>query len=178
MDDVQLTRFCQDNEGLRVEQTAEGEIIIMPPVGIEGSSRNFKLYAPFGIWQQQVGGGECFESSAGFRLPNGALRSPDISWVRQEQLDRLTPEQWGKFPPLCPDFVLELRSRTDRLTTLKEKMVEYLENGAKLGWLIDPLQKQVFVYRPGQPVEHLKVPATLSGEPVLAGFTLDLARVW
>ncbi len=106
------------------------------------------------------------------------MRSPDVSWVAQARLDGLRPEDWKTFMPLCPDFVLELRSRTDRLPKLQDKMAEYIANGTRLGWLIDPQHKQVFVYRSDAPVEHLLNPATLSGDPVLAGFTLDLARVW
>ena len=173
----QLVEFCQANSELRIEQTAEGELIIMPPVSGDTGFREVDLAADFVIWARAAAG-KVFGPSTGFTLPNGAMSSPDVSWVRQEQLDRLTPEQWASFAPLCPDFVLELRSRTDRLPKLKEKMAEYLANGARLGWLIDPLEKQVFVYRPDAPVEHLKAPVSLSGEPVLAGFTLDLARVW
>ena len=177
--DKQLVQFCQDNSELRIEQTAEGELIIMPPAFSESSHQNFRLYEPFILWKNRKGaGGQFFDSSGGFRLPNKAMRSPDVSWVAQERLDKMTTKDWQSFMPLCPDFVVELRSRTDRLPKLKEKMAEYLANGARLGWLIDPLEKQVFVYRPDAPVEHLRDPATLSGEPVLAGFTLDLARVW
>ncbi len=178
MSGEQLLRFCERNDELRIERTADGNLIIMAPVGYEGDRRNFRLLKPFADWEEKAGGGECSGSSAGFILPNGAMRSPDVAWVRQEQLEKLTAEQRERFLPICPDFVLELRSRTDRLSTLKKKMAEYIGNGARLGWLIDPIDKQVFVYRPGQPVEHLRNPATLSGEPVLAGFTLALARVW
>ena len=174
----QLVEFCEANRELRIEQTATGELIIMAPVFSDGGSREAELIADFVFWARTAKNGKVFGSSTGFTLPNGAMRSPDVSWVRQEQLDRLTPEQWASFAPLCPDFVLELRSRTDRLPKLQEKMAEYLATGARLGWLIDPLEKQVFVYRPDAPVEHLKNPAVLSGEPVLVGFTLDLARVW
>ena len=176
--DEELFKFCRQNDELRIEQTAQGEVVVMPPVGSEGGARHFDLYAPFSAWRERVGGGRFFDSSTGFTLPNGAMRSPDLAWVTQERLHKLTKKEWEKFAPLCPDFVLELRSRTDRLPRRKEKMAEYLANGARLGWLIDPLEKQVFVYRPDVPVEHFKDPATLSGEPVLAGFTLDLARVW
>ena len=174
----QLLEFCQVNSELRIEQTAAGELIIMLPVNSEGGFREAELVADFVLWGRGAGNGKVFGPSAGFRLPNGAVRAPDVSWVRQEQLDKLTAEEWSSFAQLCPDFVLELRSRSDRLPTLQKKMAEYLANGARLGWLIDPLERQVFVYRPGAPVEHLQDPATLSGEPVLAGFTLDLARVW
>ena len=174
----ELFQFCQDNSELRIEQTAQGDLLIMAPVGSEGGHRNFNLYVDFVFWHEKTKLGKFFDATTGFTLPNRAMRSPDVAWVRQEQIDQLTQKEWETFAPLCPDFVVELRSRTDRLSVLKEKMAEYLANGAQLGWLIDPLQKQVFVYRPGQPVEHLKNPTTLSGEPVLPAFTLDLARVW
>ena len=176
--DEELFRFCRQNDDLCIEQTARGEVIIMPPAGWESGGRNFNLYGPFFAWGEHAKGGRFSDSSGGFRLPNGAMRAPDLAWVAQARLDQLTSKQREEFLPLCPDFVVELRSRTDRLPKLKEKMAEYLANGAQLGWLIDPVQKQVFVYRPDTPVEHLKNPAALSGEPVLAGFTLDLARVW
>ena len=174
----QLFQFCQDNSELRIEQTAQGDLIIMAPVGSEGGHRGFNLYIPFGTWHEKTKLGKFFDATTGFRLPNKAMRSPDVAWVRQEKIDKLTKKQWETFAPLCPDFVVELRSRTDRLPVLQEKMVEFIGTGAQLGWLIDPLEKQVFVYRPGQPAEHLTNPATLSGEPVLPGFTLDLMRVW
>ena len=176
--DEELFRFCRQNDELCIEQTARGEVIIVSPAGWESGGRNFNLYGPFFAWNEHAKGGRFSDSSGGFKLPNGAMRVPDLAWVAQERLDRLTSQQREEFLPLCPDFVVELRSKTDRLPKLKEKMAEYLANGARLGWLIDPLEKQVFVYRPDAPVEHLKDPATLSGEPVLAGFTLDLARVW
>ena len=176
--DDQLFQFCQDNADLRIEQAANGDLIIMAPVGSEGGHRNFNLYIPFGLWHDKTKLGKFFDATSGFRLPNKAMRSPDVAWVRQETIDKLTKKEWETFSPVCPDFVVELRSRTDRLSVLKGKMVEYIENGAQLGWLIDPLEAQVFVYRPGRSVEHLLDPATLSGEPVLPGFTLDLARVW
>ena len=176
--DDQLFQFCQDNAELRVEQAANGDLIIMAPVGTEGGHRNFNLYIDFVLWHEKTKLGKFFDATTGFRLPNKAMRSPDVAWVRQERLDKLTQKEWETFAPVCPDFVVELRSRTDRLSVLQEKLVEYVANGAQLGWLIDPLEKQALVYRPGQPVEHLKNPARLSGEPVLPGFTLDLARIW
>ena len=176
--DGQLEDFCALNPELRIEQTADGDLIVMPPVNSEGSHQNFNLYQPFAVWAEKAGGGKFFDSSGGFRLPNKAMRSPDVSWVSQERLAPMKPKDWKGFLPVCPDFVLELRSRTDRLPKLQKKMVEYVANGTRLGWLIDPVEKQVFVYRPDAPVEHLLDPATLSGGPVLAGFTLDLPRVW
>jgi Uma2 family endonuclease len=124
------------------------------------------------------GTGEVFDSSGGFLLPNGAMRAPDISWVRRERVNALTQEQWERFPPLCPDFVLELRSSTDALRVLKAKMEEYVSNGARLGWLIDPKAKQVHVYRPDAAPEILDNPAVLNGDPVLPGFVLSLSELW
>ena len=178
MSDEQLLRFCRLNKTLQIEQTARGDLVIMAPEGINSGRREFRLYGPFYAWEERTGGGQCFGPTAGFRLPNGAMRAPDVAWVRQERLDRLTEQERDGFAPICPDFVLELRSRTDRLPRLQKKMVEYIDNGARLGWLIDPLKKQVFIYRPGEPVEHLENPATLSGDPVLVGFTLDVTQVW
>ena len=176
--DEELLQFSGEHRDFRIEQSAAGELIIMLPLHTDSGFRESKLLIQFARWEGAQKGGELFDSNAGFTLPNGAMRAPDVSWVRQEQLDRPTPAPLESFAPLYPAFVAELRSRADRLPTLQEKMVEYLDNGARLGWLIDPLEKQVFIYRPGQPVEHLTNPTTLSGESVLAGFTLDLARVW
>ena len=173
----QLERFCADNRELRIEQTVKGELIIMPPTFSESGEQNASLLIEIGIWAR-AHGGRVFDSSAGFTLRNKAMRAPDVSWISQERYDKIPKRELRRFAKICPDFVLELRSATDRLRTLHEKMAEYIENGARLGWLIDPFEKQVFVYRPGQQIEHLQNPATLSGEPVLAGFTLDLARVW
>ena len=173
----QLEQFCQKNRDLRIEQTAQGEVIIMPPVYSDTGNTELEIGADLMLWSRQAGG-KAFGSNAGFTLPDGSMRSPDAAWICQDRWDALTFEERHSFAPLCPDFVLELRSSTDRLLRLQEKMLDYLSNGARLGWLIDPLEKQAFVYRPGQEVQHLLNPATLSGEPVLAGFTLDLARVW
>lgn len=173
----QLERFCADNRELRIEQTAKGELIIMAPAFSESGEQNASLIIQLGNWAQTYGG-RVFESSAGFTLPNKAMRAPDASWISQARYDQIPKREMKRFAKVCPDFVAEIRSTTDRLPKLQEKMTEYIENGARLGWLIDPLKKEVFVYRPGQQIEHLLNPATLSGEPVLAGFTLDLARVW
>lgn len=169
--------FCAENGDLRIEMTKEGEMIIMLPVGGEGSHRNFKLTTRFGVWAENNEAGIGFDSSAGFTLPNGAERSPDVSWVRRERWEALTKKEQQDFAPICPDFVIELKSKSDRLKTLKKKMEEYLENGAQLGWLIDPKKKKVHVYRPGAPVEILDNPTEVSGEPLLKGFTLKLAGI-
>jgi Uma2 family endonuclease len=178
MDDDQFFDFCQENELLRIERSAEGEIILMPPAGGESGNRNFWLTARFAAWVEQDGTGEGFDSSTGFRLPNGATRSPDVAWAKRERLTALAPRETERFIPLCPDFVVELRSPSDRLTTLKKKLREYIANGASLGWLLDPVSRRVFVYRPNRPVEELEDPATLSGDRELPGFTLDVQAIF
>ncbi|MEP7340607.1 MAG: Uma2 family endonuclease [Acidobacteriota bacterium] len=166
--------FCRRNPDLRLEMSKEGDITIMPPTGGETSGYNFDLVIDFGSWARKDGTGKGFESNALFVLPNGAKRMPDMSWIKLARWNQLTEEQRKSFPPICPDFVVELRSPSDSLKELKAKMEEYIENGAQLGWLIDPIQKKVFVYRPGRQAEELDNPASISGEPLLKGFTLDL----
>lgn len=178
MNDDQFLAFCQANPTLQIERTAKGEIVIMPPVGGGSSRRNTKLTVALDIWADKDRTGVVFDSSGTFILPNKAIRSPDAAWVRRSQLAGLTAEQKEKFLPLCPDFVIELRSPSDRLYELKEKMVEYIDNGAELGWLINPKRREVFVYRPAEPVLHLKNPDTISGDPVLPRFTLNLRQIW
>lgn len=176
--DEQFLELCQLNRELRVERNAQGDLVIMPPTGGETSNRNAALITLLTSWAWQDGTGETFDSSAGFNLPNGALRSPDAAWVKRSSLAALTPDQRAKFLPLCPDFVVELLSPSDSLSVVQEKMQEYLANGAQLGWLLDPAQKQVHVYRPQQPVEILANPAEIAGDPVLPGFILNLHRIW
>jgi Uma2 family endonuclease len=178
MNDDQFLAFCRQNESLRIERNAEGDLIIMPPAGGETSNRNFRLTVSFGNWVEQDGRGEGFDSSGGFRLPNGVERSPDLAWVARERLEGLTVEQTDRFLPLCPDFVVEIRSPSDGVAPLQEKMQEYIENGAQLGWLIDPANRQVHVYRPDAPAEMLDNPAALHGEPLLPGFTLDVQAIF
>lgn len=178
MDDEQFFHFCSVNRDLRIERTAEGEIEIMPPTGWETGRRNMAIAGQLWAWALRDGTGVATDSSAGFNLPNGATRAPDAAWVRRERLAGLTTEQKERFLPLCPDFVVELRSPSDGLDALREKMEEYMENGARLGWLLDAPEKRCYVYRPGRETELLEEPATLSAEPELAGFTLDLAPIW
>ncbi len=170
----EFEEYCRLNPELRLEQTKEGTMIIMLPAYTETGNKNFKLATRFGAWVEQNGTGEGFDSSTGFILPNGAKRAPDVSWIRNERWAALSPEARQKFAHICPDFVVELRSRTDRLKTLQTKMEEYLENGAQLGWLIDPFERKVHIYKPNQPVEILPDPASLTGDPLLPGFTLQL----
>ena len=176
--DEQFYQLCADNPELRLELTANRELVIMSPTGGKTGRRNAKLTHRLVNWAEKDGTGEAFESSTGFNLPNGAKRSPDASWVRRGRWESLTEAQQEEFIPLCPDFVVELRSRKDRLRTLQAKMEEYIQNGAELGWLIDPSAKRVYVYRPGRPVESLEAPSTLSGEPVLPGFTFNASEIW
>jgi Uma2 family endonuclease len=175
--DEQFLELVKANPELRMERTAQGELIAMPPTGSEGGNRNAELTIDLGIWNRQTKLGKVFDSSTGFRLPNGATRAPDTAWIKQERWEALTPEQQKGFAPLCPDFVLELASETDKLETLQAKMQEYIDNGCLLGWLIDPKTRRVEIYRPDQAVEVLQNPKTLSGEDVLPGFTLDLTAI-
>jgi Uma2 family endonuclease len=170
-------RLCQANPDLRLERSAGGELIIMAPVGTEGGGRNAKLTTRLGVWAEVDGTGEHFDSSTGFRLPNGATKSPDASWVRKERWNTLTPEQKKIFAPICPDFAVELCSPSDAREDVQEKMREYMSQGLRLGWLIDPSDGTVEIYRPGRPVEIVNKPSTLSGEDVLPGFVLDLKGI-
>jgi Uma2 family endonuclease len=174
----QLFELCRANPELRVERTSQGEIVIMPPTGGETGHRNAAILTQLTNWAWADGTGVTFDSSTGFDLPDGATRSPDAAWVRKSRLRDLTDEQKEKFLPLCPDFVVELRSPSDPLPPLLEKMREYVANGAELGWLLDARRRKVFVFRPGAPAEELDNPESLSGEPLLPGFSLQLARVW
>jgi Uma2 family endonuclease len=177
-DDDALYELCRANRDLRIERTAEGELLIMSPTGGETGRRNLGLAGRFWVWAEQDGSGVGFDSSTGFILPNGAERSPDLAWVRLERWEALTVEQREKFPPLCPDFVLELRSPSDDLAELQSKMDEYLEAGASLGWLVDPQARRVHVYRPGRVPEVLDDPREVSGDPTLPGFALRLDAIW
>ncbi len=174
--DEQFYQLCQANRDVRFERTAKGELIVMPPTGGESSKQNASLTAQLWSWNQQSNPGVVFDSSGGFKLPNGADRSPDAAWVRLERWEALTPEQRRKFPPLAPDFVVELRSASDELKSLQDKMKEYRDNGVRLGWLIDPQKQRVEIYRSGQEVEVLQSPDTLSGEDALPGFILELQQ--
>jgi Uma2 family endonuclease len=178
MDDDQFFEFCQINRDLRIERTATGKVSIMSPAGGETGSRNASLTAALYHWAKRNKYGIAFDSSTGFILPNGAMRSPDGSWVLSERLTSLSPRQKQKFLPLCPDFVIELRSPTDEVADLKNKMQEYMANGARLGWLLVPETREVYIYRPGAAPEQLQDPAQINGEAVAPGFTLDLADIW
>jgi Uma2 family endonuclease len=171
--------LCQANQGLQLELTATGEVIIMPPTFSWTGKQNSGLNAQLWNWNDKTGLGIVFDSSTGFTLPNGAVRSPDASWVSDERWEALSEsQQKEEFSPLAPDFVVELRSSSDSLKKLREKMQEYIDNGARLGWLIDSTTQQVEIYRPGREAEVWKSSTSLSGEDVLPGFILNLSKVW
>ena len=174
----QFSQLCQENHDFRFERTNSGELIIMPPTGGNTGKRNADLIFQLLVWKRQNNLGEVFDSNTGFTLPNGADRAPDASWVSRERWESLTPEQQDKFVPLCPDFVVELMSPSDSLEKTRQKMQEYQENGAKLGWLINRKQQQIEVYRLHQDVEILAHPNQVSGEDILPGFVLDLTSIW
>jgi Uma2 family endonuclease len=176
--DEQFFQLCHDNRELRLELTAQGELIIMSPTGSKTGQRNSKINQRLANWSEQDGSGICFDSSTGFTLPNGSKRAPDGAWVRQESWDALSDKQQDKFAPLCPEFVIELRSPTDVLADVHEKMAEYILNGALLGWLFDPQTRRVYVYRPGHEPECLEDPSSISADPVLPGFTFDPSEIW
>jgi Uma2 family endonuclease len=179
MNDEQFFEFCQVNRDLRIERNKYGEISIMPPTGSETGNRNFNLAGQLYIWSEQDGTGICFDSSTGFKLSTGAERSPDAAWMKLERWNSLSKEQKDRFAPICPDFIVELRSPSDSLKPLKEKMEEYMrEPGVQLGWLIDRKHRQVYIYRPGMAEECLDNPETISGDRVLHGFVLNMNKIW
>jgi Uma2 family endonuclease len=176
--DERFYRLCRNNPDIKFEYSNKGELIVMSPTGGETGKRNAEITAEFVIWNRKNGFGRIFDSSTGFKLPSGANRSPDVSWVRKERWESLHPEQREKFPPLAPDFVLELRSPTDNLKTLQEKMQEYMDNGVRMGWLIDCKNRRAEIWRQGRSPEILESPEILSGEDVLPGFVLDMGMIW
>ena len=178
LSDDQFEDLISANRDSKFELTATGELLIMSPTGGETGNRNFELYIDLGNWNRKKGLGKAFDSSTGFQLPNGAKRSPDLSWITLEKWNDLTPTQRRKFLPICPDFVVELVSESDDLKQIEEKMQEYLDNGLGLGWLMIPKTRQVQIYRPQQTLEILESPLSLSGESVLVDFVLDLTPIW
>ena len=171
-------QFCALNDDLRIERTAEGVIELMPPVYSDTGAKELDIGADLKVWARSDASGVAFGSNTGFTLSNGAMRSPDASWILRTRLDSLTSEEKRGFSSICPDFVIELRSESDRLSVLQDKMEEYMANGAQLGWLLDPLQMQAHIYRPGTQPEILDAPESLSADPELPGFTLDLKPIW
>jgi Uma2 family endonuclease len=174
----QFYELCQNNPDLKFERNAQGDLIIMPPTGGETGRRNSDLIIDLGTWNRQTQLGYVFDSSTCFRLPNGADRSPDAAWISRDRWEALSSEQREKFPPICPDFVIELMSPSDSLAAVQAKMQEYRDNGAKLGWLLDRTNRQVKRYRPNHPVEVLSSPVSLSDEDILPGFVFNLETIW
>ena len=174
----QFLRFCQLHRDVRIERSAEGSIAVMAPTGGETGARSGRLFAAVFRWAEDDGSGVAFDSSTGFELPNGAVRSPDAAWVARARLARLPAEDKQGFLPLCPDFVIELLSPSDSLAGVRRKMEEYRDNGARLGWLVDPVRRQVVIYRPDGVAERYAGSGVLTGESVLPGFALDIAAVW
>ncbi len=178
INDDEFENFCRRNPDVEIELTKEGELVIMPPTGGKTGHRNFSLNGYFFNWVEKDQNGVAFDSSTVFKLPNGAKRSPDLAWIKNERWKRLTDEEQEKFPPLCPDFVVELRSPSDSIKNLQTKMEEYIENGASLGWLIDPLERKIFIYRPDSEMKILENPDSVSGEPLLKNFSLKMKKIW
>lgn len=178
MTDDEFFEFCQRNRNFRIEMNSEGEILFMPPTGSETGNKNFRVTGRFWSWVEKDGSGEGFDSSTGFVLPNGAIRSPDLSWIKLEKWNAIPKTKRKKFAPVCPDFVVEIRAESDPLARLRSKMKEYIENGASLGWLIDTVEQKIEIYRPNAEVEILNKPKQISGEPLLKGCVLDLKEIW
>ena len=178
LDDAQFDQLCRNNPDIQFERTAQGELIIMPPVGAESGNRELDLMGQLWAWNRQKKLGKTFSSSTCFRLPNGALRSPDASWIELERWNQLSDLEQKRFAPICPDFVIELRSESDQLRTLQDKMNEYLDNGSQLGWLIDPQSKELTIYQPQRSPQILSQPKTLTGGDLLPEFVCDLDFLW
>jgi Uma2 family endonuclease len=178
MDDDVYFDFCQQNPKLRIERTAEGKIVIMPPVGLDSNDQEFQVGIQLGNWADKDGRGRAFGPTAEFILPNRAGRSPDASWISYSQLRKLTADEKNKFPHLCPEFVIEVTSPSDRTKMLKAKMQEWIDNGAELAWLINGRSRTVTIYRPGREPEELADPAIVAGEGPVKGFRLKMSKVW
>jgi Uma2 family endonuclease len=178
LSDDQLLALCEMNRAVWIERNAKGELLLLPPAGAATSARNAAITTQLRIWARRDRSGVATGPSTGFRLPNGAMRAPSASWILRSRLEAVPADERAKFPPLCPDFVIELRSPWDALRDLQAKMDEWLANGARLGWLIDPIPGHLYVYRPGAPVERLKHPLMISADPLLPGFVLDLTETW
>jgi Uma2 family endonuclease len=178
LSDDQLLALCAINRGLRIERNAKGELLLMPPAGLETAQQEGRIAVRLGTWAERDGTGVFISSSGGFRLPNGAVRAADAAWIARSRWEAIPAEERKKFAPLAPDFVIELRSPSDRLGDLQGKMEEWIANGVRLGWLLDPEPRQAYIYRSGAPVERLDDPAELSADPVLPGFVLNLREIW
>jgi len=178
MTDAEFTEFCAEHPDMMFEMTAEGELIVMAPTHFLTGLRGSEITSALGLWARKDGRGGATDSSTGYVLPNGARRSPDASWTRRTRINALNPEDRRGFLHLCPDFIIELSSQSDRLKTVQKKMLEYMANGAELGWLIDPAKRSVTIYRPNGEIEIRNEIDSISGEGLLATFTLDLTYVW
>jgi Uma2 family endonuclease len=178
MSDEELLRFCAANDGLRVERDANGEIVVMTPAGGKTGKKNADIIIDLGLWNRQTDRGVAFESNTGFTLPDGSMLSPDAAWIERRRWIALSEGDQERFVPLCPDFVIELRSSSDSPTNLRTKMQQWISNGAQLAWLIDPIEKNVWVYRPGQEPEVHHYPSSVQGDGIMAGFELVMARIW
>ena len=178
MTDEELMRFCAANDALRVERDANGELIVMSPTGGGTGRTNSELNFQLALWARETNSGATFDSNAGFTLPDGSMRSPDAAWIAWPRWNALTKEEQDGFAPICPEFVIELRSPSDRLGPLQEKMRTWIANGAEVAWLIDPSRKTVEVYRPGREAEVLEGGSAVEGDGPVAGFVLELGRVW
>jgi Uma2 family endonuclease len=178
MTDEELMRFCAANEMVRVERDANGELILMSPAGGGAASRNSEITYQLVKWARETNSGNTFDSSAGFRLPDGSMRSPDAAWIAWPRWNALSEKHKEEFPPICPEFVIELRSPSDRLPELQAKMRLWIANGAEVAWLVDPSRKAVEVYRPGREAEVVEGGSAVEGDGPIAGFVLELGRVW
>jgi Uma2 family endonuclease len=175
--DHQFYRLCRDNPALRIELTADGELIVMSPTSPNTGRKNARILMRLSNWADQDGTGECFDSNSEFTLPNGAKRAPDGSWIPRSRWNRFTEEEKNRFTEICPDFVIELRSPSDRLRDIQAKMEEYIANGSRLGWLLDPVENRATIYRPAQPPEEIENPAIIAGDPILPGFKFDFKEI-
>ena len=178
MTDEELMHFCAENEPVRVERDAKGELIVMSPTGSEGSGWNSEIITDLNLWARQDGRGKVFDSNGGFTLPDGSMRAPDAAWVSLRRWNALSREDRKRFAPICPEFIIEVRSETDRLPDLQVKMEMWIANGAEVAWLVDPIEKAVTIYRPGEQPELLAQPTSVQGTGPIAGFELVLARIW
>ncbi len=176
--DDDLMRFSEVNKPYKIERNKEGEITIMTPVNYLGAKHEGYVAAALLLWAEEDGRGSAIPANAGFNLPDGSCLAPDAAWVAKEREDALTPAQKNGYPPLCPDFIIEIRSKSDRRGVVEAKMQTWLDNGAQLAWLIDPIGGNVTIYRPGQAPETLEKPDTVAGEGPIKGFTLRTARLW
>jgi Uma2 family endonuclease len=178
MGDLELMRFCAANETLRVEREPNGEILVMTPAGLKTSKMNLRIGRLLDEWAEADGRGIATDSNGGYTLPDGSMRAPDAAWVSNERWEALSDEDQARFAPICPDFVIELRSPSDNLSDLYKKMEQWIVNGAEVAWLIDPIEKSITIYRPGDEPEHLALPTSVQGTGPIAGFELVMSRVW